>query len=69
MKNYIFVVIAAIVIFGFLWIGNRRTDALLSVGECVERTALEERFMGTIKQAWDSFAEQCAKEVATSTNQ
>lgn len=65
MKNYIFVVIAAIVIFGFLWIGNRRTDALMSVGECVEKSAMEEPgFQGSVQQAWETFAEQCAKQIS-----
>lgn len=69
MKNIILIVIAATIIFGALWLSEKRTDALMSVGECVEKTALENRFMGSIEQAWDSFATQCAKEVATSTHQ
>lgn len=61
MKTTIFVILAAIVIFGFLWIGNRRTDALMSVGECVEQKALADRFMGTQEQAWNTYADSCVK--------
>jgi len=38
-----------------------RTNALLRVGSCVDKMAVEQGFAGTSKEAWDLFASECDK--------
>jgi hypothetical protein len=62
MKYIIYIAIAVAFIAGILWVAEKRTDALMAVGECVERKVNEDGFSGPVDQAWDTYAEQCVKE-------
>lgn len=62
MKYIIYIVTAVAVVAGILWLADKRTDALMAVGECVDRKVDEDRFSGPLDLAWETYAEQCAKE-------
>lgn len=62
MKYFIYTAIAVAILAGILWVSGKRTDSLMAVGECVDRKVQEDGYSGPLDQAWQTYAEQCAKE-------
>jgi hypothetical protein len=54
-------IISIACIIGLLWLADSRTDALMSVGDCVEMMAEAENINSmTPAQKWETFADFCA---------
>lgn len=57
----IWIALFLVIMVGVLILSDMRTDAVMNFGDCIDKKALEDEFVGSLSEAWETYAEYCSK--------